>query len=225
MTQELDQKISSLIKATDEMLWDSYHLIPDAQPRHQLIFPKTSKGTIRVSEQEARQSLIRNLIGTPFNFSVETPTVGEYGPSGNGKRNALTDLTLYADTKPCMNIEFKYRNTSPKRCNKKHINKDIEKLVFEEVNGLWFHVLETANNKGISYLWDTIKGVLKSNVKGKLIKNKLLVFHCCVLKEGYSVQTSILLNEDGHKEDWLNELPNPPDTKAWIVHKFNNKPI
>jgi len=225
MTQELDQKFSTLIKATDEMLWGSYHLITGAQPPNQLIFPKTSKGKIRVSEQEARQSLISNLIGTPFNFSVETPTVGEYGPSGNGKRNALTDLTLYADTKPCMNIEFKSGNTSPKRCNKKHINKDIEKLVLEEVNGLWFHVLETANNKGISYLWDTIKGELKSIVKSKPIKNKLLVFHCCVLKEGYSVQTSILLNEDGHKEDWLNELPNPPDTKAWIVHKFNNKPI
>jgi len=225
MTQELDQKIISLIKATDEMLWDSYHLTTGAQPRHQLIFPKTSKGKIRVSEQEARQSLIRNLIGTPFNFSVETPTDGNYRFSGKGERNAMTDLTLYADNKPCLNIEFKSGNTSTKRMKKNHITKDLIKLICEPVNGLWFHVLETANENGINILWNTIKSELKSIAKSKPIKNKLLVFNCCVLKEGYSVQTSIPLNEDGRKEDWLNELPNPPDTKAWIVHKFNNKPI
>jgi len=225
MTQELDQKISNLIKATDEMLWGSYHLITGAQPPNQLIFPKTSKGTIRVSEQEARQSLISNLIGTPFNFSVETPTGGNYRFSGKGERNAMTDLTLYTDNKPCLNIEFKSKNTSPKRIKKNHITKDLIKLICEPVNGLWFHVLETADKNGINKLWNTIKSELKSIVKSKPIKNKLLVFHCCVLKGGYSVQTSIPLNEDGRKEDWLNDLPNPPDTKAWIVHKFNNKPI
>ncbi len=164
MPSEHDLQISKLIEATDTLLWDAYRsAINRTPPAGKLIFPQTSKKTVRVSEQEAKQLLIGKLADTPFLFSIETPTLGKYSFKGKGKRNAMTDLTLYTTRgTPHLNMEFKAGNTSTIRIERKHIKKDIMKLVAEDVNGFWFHILEKANGRGVETLWKTIRHELKA---------------------------------------------------------------
>ncbi len=98
MPQTLDTQFDGLIQATDRLLWDAYRsAVSGAHQPGKLVFPKTSKGKVRVSEQEAKQLLIQNVRNSVFSYSVETPTLGNYGFSGVGERNAMTDLSLYAN--------------------------------------------------------------------------------------------------------------------------------
>ena len=217
MVEILDQQISSLIKATDESLWTAYQCAIDGEAPQvgKLVFPKNSKGKTRVSEQEARQLLIANLGNTHFSFSIETPTLGNYGFSGKGKRNAMTDLTLYEPKGVAyLNMEFKAGNTSQKRHNRMHINKDMVKLVSEDVNGFWFHTLEATNSASVSNLWQTIRQELKTAIQdtGGSFSPKQLTFHCCVLKQAFSVQTTFQLDEQSRSTDWLVGV-NPPSVE------------
>ncbi|MDA0835564.1 MAG: hypothetical protein O3A29_20000 [Planctomycetota bacterium] len=233
MQIELDHTVASLVEATDKLLWDSFRsAVNGTQSPSRLVFPRTSKGAVRVSEQEAKQLLIGQLNDSSFLFSVETPTLRNYGFSGKGERNAMTDITLYTEEKRCLNMEFKSGNTSTKRLQRKHINKDIQKLVFEDVDGFWFHILEKANGTGIETLWQTIQHELKAVTQlDRKFNPKLITFHCCVLREAYSVETTIVLNDDSRKKDWLDDLQPPvvnvkkgvlidlPLTDGWIVRR------
>jgi hypothetical protein len=209
VTIKLEQDVASLVEATDKLLWGAYRSATHGtKPTGRLVFPRKSNGSVRVSEQEAKQLLIEKISDSPFFFSVETPTLDNYGFSGKGERNASTDLTLYQTvSKPFLNFEFKAHNTSTKRLKRKHINKDIHKLVFENTNGFWFHILEKANGTGIETIWDTIRHELKSVTQmERKFNEKLMTFHCCVLREAYSIQTTILLNDDSRKDGWLGDL-------------------
>jgi hypothetical protein len=204
--------VPQLIQATDKLLWDAYRsAISGTHPAGQLVFPKTLKGKIRVSEQEAKQLLIGILGSSPYSFSVETPTLGNYRFSGVGKRNAMTDLTLYADGVRFMNMEFKAGNTSIKRKNRGKIIKDIKKLVLEDVNGFWFHTLDATNKASVETLWKTIRQELKAVVQETAapLRLKQFTFHCCVLREGFSVQTTFQLNELARDADWLADVMPP----------------
>lgn len=147
----------------------------------------------------------------------------------------MTDLTLYKEGQRCLNMEFKAGNTSTKRLKRKHINKDIQKLVFEDVNGFWFHILEKANGTGIETLWKTIQHELKAVTQlDRKFNTKHFTFHCCVLREAYSVQTTFVLNDDSRKMDWLNNLQPPvvnvkksllidlPDTDGWVARGYSS---
>ena len=212
MAIELEQNVASLVEATDKLLWDSYgSATNETKPPCRLIFPQTSKGAVRVSEQEAKQLLIGTLSDTQFSFSVETPTLRNYGFSGKGQRNAMTDLTLYSEGQRCLNMEFKAGNTSTKRVERKHINKDIQKLVFEDVNAFWFHTLKSAKSASVNTLWQTIRHELRAVVQKETVKftAKLFTFHCCVLREAFSVQITFPVNECSCDNDWLTDLHAP----------------
>ena len=218
MAETLDQQICRLIRATDESLWNTFQCAIDGKVPDvgKLVFPRTSKNEVRVSEQEARQLLIANLTETDLVYSIETPTLGNYSFGGKGKRNAMTDLTLYPLGKaPCLNMEFKSGNTTKRRRDRKHIAKDIVKLVWENVDGFWFHILEATNQRSISELWNTFRQELKAVVQdaqGKFAP-KQLTFHCCVLKQTFSVQTTLRLDERSYSPDWLDDF-HPPSFRV-----------
>lgn len=218
MAETLDRQICSLIQATDESLWRTYQCAVRGETPQivRLVFPKTSKGKVRVSEQEARQLLIANLADTDFFYSIETPTLGNYGFSGKGKRNAMTDLTLCEPSGSAyLNMEFKSGNTSKQRRNRNHIQKDIVKLVSENVDGFWFHTLRATNSASISRLWQTIRQELKAIIQDTAgaFPPKQLTFHCCVLEQAFSLQKTLQLDERSCSDDWLEDV-NPPSFRV-----------
>ena len=216
MPTNLEQIVASLVEATDKLLWDCFRSATNGTPPPcRLVFPRTSKGAVRVSEQEAKQLLIGKLNDTSFSFSVETPTLHNYSFKGKGRRNAMTNLTLYTpDGNRFLNMEFKAHNTSTKRINRKHINKDIQKLVLEDVNGFWFHTLRAASKTSIETLWQTIRHELRTVTQQEAgnFKPKYITFHCCVLRDAYSVQTTFPVNDSTSAEAWLAELQPPAFT-------------
>ncbi|CAN5537913.1 hypothetical protein BH11PLA2_BH11PLA2_16470 [soil metagenome] len=234
MPTDFNLKLRQLIHATDTLLWDAYRsAISGTHHAGQLVFPKTSQGKVRVSEQEAKQFLIGNLGISPFSFSVETPTIGSYSFSGVGMRNAMTDLSLYAEGVGFVNMEFKAGNTSTKRKNRGKIAKDIQKIVLEDVAGFWFHTLKATNRSSVATLWQTIRQELKAVIQETTVplRSKLFTFHCCVLREAFSVQTTFRLDELSRANDWLAEVKPPSfrvqggnlieaqDADGWIVNR------
>lgn len=212
MTVSSADTLCKLIQETDHSLWQSYHAAREgSHTPGRIVFPKTSKGEVRVSEQEAKLCLIRHVANSPFSYSVETPTQLTYCFTGVGRRNAMTDVTLYEDGAPRANIEFKSGNVSAKRKNTTHITKDIEKLVCENVDAFWFHTLKATNDLSLTHLWGALRQALKEFVASQSVKYapKRFTFHCCVLQQGFSVTTTFELNERSVEENWLKTLESP----------------
>ncbi len=125
-----------------------------------LVFPSYRSGTseapprARISEAEARILYCLALSAQGIPFAVEAPTSWQYTFSGATEVSARTDLAVYA-AQPGppttfvrdLAIEFKAHNPRVEA-----IRKDLEKLVREPYDGLWFHVLTNADSKTIRVL-------------------------------------------------------------------------
>ena len=137
--------ILEFCKQVDIELWNAYHQRQNITGR--LVFPRYRNGEIRASEQEARFVFIEVMCReTAFRYSVETPTSNLYKFTGRTKESARTDMTLFdAQGSPICNIEFKSKGISLDAKEKSKIGKDLQKLIREPLQGLWFHLLESAN--------------------------------------------------------------------------------
>ncbi len=139
----------------------------------QLIFPNKiqAKGNIkRISEQELRLLFIEEFKEAypKLFYSIETPTVKKYKfgkyydtlEINRKGQSALFDLCVFEWSKKHyqrkLNIEFKHKNVSIK-----NIGKDILKIIAEEQNGAYIHLLT-----------NTDSGTLCNN-NGKGVFNKL----------------------------------------------------
>jgi len=108
-----------------------------------LIFPKKreknkkDEDIKRISEQEARILYCNILNNLNYFYSIETPTDYAYIQSGKTGVSALSDLSIYRCTdkgfKKKANVEFKALNPTTE-----DINKDIEKIIKEGLDGNWF---------------------------------------------------------------------------------------
>lgn len=127
-------------------------------PSEQLIFPNKiqAKGNIkRISEQELRIIFIEEFKEAypKLFYSIETPTVKKYkfGNSyntleiNNKGQSASLDMCVFEWSKKhyqrMLNIEFKHKNVSIK-----NIAKDILKLIGEEQNGAYIHLLTNTDS-------------------------------------------------------------------------------
>lgn len=210
----MNESLKAIIKQTDMLLWNSYHASLDSQYdalNTRLIFPKSASKSIRVSEQEARFIFSNQLNNSTFLFSVETLTQQGYQQKGKTKTGARTDLTIYSGTgKRILNVEFKAGAISTRAKTKFPISKDIQKMLHEENNGLWFHILESVNNSTINELFGTFKESILEYIKKSpdAIKNKNIIFHICVLKHKFSLQRELKLEINEELEKNLDEFFN-----------------
>jgi hypothetical protein len=128
-----------------------------ADPSH-LIFPNKRDGIPRVSEQESKVLVTQWLRGEGYTYSVETPTAKTYRQKGQTPQSALTDVTIYrrdgTGKKRRLNIELKAHQPAWQS-----FRKDLEKLIREDVPGLWFHTLISADQRS----WDAIEKKIRKS--------------------------------------------------------------
>lgn len=124
-----------------------------------LVFPLTRNKKRRVSEQEARLLLVKQLENkeqTQYQYSIEAPTSNNYAFTGIGSRSGNIDLCIYKNSKRFSLIEFKSKN--PKQEAYTH---DFEKLLCDDE--------DCSLNYFLQILEDTDKGTLPS-IEGKYCK-------------------------------------------------------
>lgn len=126
----------------------------------QLIFPvkiqrEGKKYVDRISEQELRLLFIEEFKKEYVNlfYSIETPTKSKYSfgksdediTSGIDGQSALIDMCVFerisTKYKRVLNIEFKNKNNAYK-----NIKKDILKLITENTDGVFIHLLKNTDN-------------------------------------------------------------------------------
>jgi len=122
-----------------------------------LILPKRRSQDLRISEQEARFLYVGLLNTLNYFYSVETPTEQVYSQKGQKSQSGASDLSLYVQDEnqmtKVMNVEFKAHNPA-----RKDVLKDIEKLIYENITGNWFHLLKSIHSQSIPVLFDKIAG-------------------------------------------------------------------
>lgn len=144
--------IQELCEETAKKLWN----ISENDFEEKLIFPTYSDGEIRISEQEAR-FFVCEIIRKSYFYSVETPTKHKYKFGDKIKeikkikngRSGCIDVSIYPNKEkksgdykiPSLNIELKAHSA-----DKHSIAKDLFKLMHEQANGLFFHLLKSTNN-------------------------------------------------------------------------------
>jgi len=201
--------LKELCQSSDTKLWESYSMSigrPIQEPTScTLLFPKYYKNNedIRISEQEARFVFSEVLCNKGIYYSIEAPTEKDYQLTGEKPLSASTDLTIYSNSfYRLFNVEFKSKGASPEAKEHFDIQKDIQKLLRENVNGLWFHLLKSVNNSTIPNLMQVftneIASVLES-FKSDILK-KSISFHICVLEHGFSLHKCIDFTNGGISE-------------------------
>lgn len=147
------QLVSDLSDSVTQSLWRIYR--EDSDPSH-LIFPNKRDGSRRVSEQESKILVTQWLRDKGYSYSVETPTAETFRQKGQTPQSALTDVTVYGSGgKRRLNIELKAHQPAWES-----FRKDLEKLVREDVSGLWIHTLANADHRS----WDAIEQKIRKSL-------------------------------------------------------------
>ena len=189
-----------------------------------LVFPKKRKKNKkgedikRISEQEVRTLYCNILNNLNYFYSIETPTDNAYIQSGKTAVSALSDLSIYTyinkdnknndkddeDNKnnfeKLANVELKAHNPATK-----NISKDIEKIIREEKDGNWFHILENINKGTLPSVFDKFIFSLKEHSnKGSKIS---ILFCICILEKKFSIIKYFKWNKnDGNLIHYLDKF-------------------
>jgi hypothetical protein len=160
----------------------------DANGSIGLLYPKKRSGDVRISEQELKILFCAELVNTNKIFSVETPTVETYSFTGTDCKSGNIDVCIHdfqcKKFTRINNIEFKAHNGNYRR--------DFEKLIGEEGNNYFIHVLPSINNRTLfNKKIKTRKPVINKYIEAielvysdakKPNKYKSLTFYICILK-------------------------------------------
>ncbi len=199
-------------KAVSESLWGIYHKRPD---RPRLIFPSRRSGTLRVSEQESKILITQWLETQGHWYSIETPTTEQYSQSGANALSARIDVTLHGESEDSdrrVNIELKSGTATSES-----FRKDFEKLLRENVAGVWFHTLERANRS----TWRTVEAKISEAFDGERANvvrmSHTVVFSFCVLDPPQLVTFDLDFSKD-FDEQWpglFRRAVDHPELPGW----------
>ena len=208
--------LRELCRRADEVLWSSYRFARgDAgAPWPRVMFPQKGK-VRRVGAQEARFAFVAALLAEsgpePWAFAAEVPTRLSYRfahhGAGEKAQKALTDLALYrhGHDEPALAVEFKSGGRSGRSEVDEGIRKDVAKILAEQPDALWFHVVRDANSVTLSGLLHTLDEAisrLSSPARlsdylaaGKTVepRAKNIAFHVCVLNAGVTASIHSVL--------------------------------
>ena len=191
-----DQQIRQLCVDVSRGLWAMRERADDAP---HLIFPVKSLASghaTRVSEQESRVLMCQALERMGVWYSVETPTFEGYRFQGATEQSARTDVTVYSSRDPhsrTLNIELKAHNPAPET-----ISKDAEKLAREQVDGLWYHTLDTADLRTLRSLFRKLADGFADVAPERLPEGtRRFSFAFCVLSPRLILWNSVCVDSSG----------------------------
>ena len=176
-SDKLIEELRNLSTRVSEKLWSIVKNHPD---RPHLIFPEYRDNKTRISEQESKILFSNILENSEWFYSVETPTLQTYIQSGKTPLSARTDISLFRNPDPAskaVNIELKAHNATAES-----FRKDLEKLLREQLDGLWFHTLENRNKGTLPRIYEKIQRAfsdLKPHIQGK---HRKILFAFCLLR-------------------------------------------
>jgi|LDZU01.1.fsa_nt_gi hypothetical protein len=196
-----------------------------------LIFPQKRKkndddeSVKRISEQEARILFCNILNNLNYFYSIETPTFKTYQQTGSTDLSALSDLSIYKYVDGTFgkqaNIELKAHNP-----NVDNINKDIEKLIKEGIDGNWVHILKNINSGTLPSVFKKFITSIKNNYKKN---DKISILFCiCILEKSFSIINYFQWQKgskgiDEYLEDYFclekNNSSNNIEGKKWGIQK------
>ena len=192
--KEIPDIIKDLIEINRRLSYDLWNVSfigekpSGLSPR--LVFPKKreknkkNEDEIRISEQEARILYCSILNNLNYFYSIETPTNETYRFTGKTPLSALSDLSIYRyidnEFIKMANVELKAHNPATE-----NISKDIEKIIREEKDGNWFHVLKNINKGTLPSVFEKFVSSFNDH-KGKGDK-KYILFCICVLENNFSI--------------------------------------
>ena len=195
--------LEQLCRRTDDTLWTSYRFalgVADA-PWPRVMFPQKGQER-RVGEQEARLAFVAALLADtdaePWAFAAEAPTRLSYRSAQRGAakaQRALMDLALYrqAHDGPALAVQFKSGGRSGKSEIDESIREDVARILAEQPDALWFHVVRDVNSATLQGLLRTLDAAISrlSNpfklrdylAPGKTVepRAKTIAFHVCIL--------------------------------------------
>ncbi len=154
--------------------------------------PPVETGRRSASEQESKILITQWLQSYGVNYSIETPTTGQYQQSGQAQMSARIDVTVYGSRNAAnrvMNLELKAGTASLEA-----FRKDFEKLLREGIPGLWFHTVASASDA----TWRTLSGKMEEAL-GRLASqadrtNHAIWFAFCVLDTPQLVEFELNFN-------------------------------
>lgn len=197
--------VREICRETDRRLWNAYHCqgvgSRPEKPFSRLVFPSYANGNIRVSEQEARFAFVESVLDSDFFYSVETPTSRKFQFTGKKAVSAQTDFTLRDETSaPILNMEFK-KGVSFNSKKGNILREDVQKLLCEPVSGMWFHLINSANNATLKNVLNVLSSVFFDGLHNLSGNNKAILFHVCILKQGFSIHKKIDFSQssDSHE--------------------------
>ena len=144
-----------------------------------LVFPLTRDNSKRISEQEARFLLVKQLEKeeqTKYQYSIESPTVGTYCFTGESERSGNIDLCIYENGKRCNLIEFKAKN--PRQLS---YSKDFEKLFCDgkDLVNYFIQILDSADKGTIQNIESKYqKAIEYVKSKEKVFQSSVKIFIC-----------------------------------------------
>ncbi|WP_337964772.1 hypothetical protein [uncultured Flavobacterium sp.] len=175
----------------------------------QLIFPVKiqsdgSKEIKRISEQELRVLFIEEFkIKYPgLYYSIETPTTGKFSfgktyediKVENEGQLASHDMCVFKKNsinyERIMNIEFKHRNSGIKKTGK-----DILKLIREEQNGAFIHLLENTNSNTLVSIFEKLTTCFTDYQKQWVNEHKTIQLVILSLKQKKLIHCELRKND------------------------------
>ena len=143
----------------------------------QLVFSQN-----KVREPELREVLSRVFSEQGISYGIEVPTEEKHSFSGERKKSARVDISVYENGLPSVHIELKEGQPVVHK-----IEKDFEKLMLEKVQGTcFFHVLRGANSgtfKSVLGKYEKAYIEAKAKLQGRIQPKWFLLFIFVVSKE------------------------------------------
>jgi len=201
---EIDRRrLETLCRRADDILWGGYRFALGAAdaPWPRVILPLKGREW-RVGEQEARLAFVAALLADAdaeqWAFAAEAPTRLSYRCARRGAakaQRALMDLALYrqAHDGPALAVQFKSGGRSGKSEIDESIREDVARILAEQPDALWFHVVRDVNSATLQGLLRTLDAAISRLsdpfklrdylAPGKTVepRAKTIAFHICVL--------------------------------------------
>ena len=213
----MDERLRSLRDLNRAVALDLWMIHDNDLRGPRLMLPARRDASERISEQESKIVFCHRLERSDWLYSIETPTSETYRQTGSQSLSARTDVSLYGarDTgSKLVNIELKAHNPPLE-----NFRKDLEKLLREGLDGVWFHTLKSANRGTLPSIFRKMRESFRRLEDHVVGPDRTMLFAFCVLDPSRRRLLQADLTISGPVEDTIARIDGwfqPDSLEAWV---------